>query len=82
VVHPKCLAWLKHVDVDPELWKPTLALERAAHAERAFIAPPGLSGVQNEPAVHIRDESVPCRPERSFWHHGRSLATAFATSKA
>ena len=82
VVHPKYLAWLKHVDVDPELWEATLALERAVHAQRAFIAPPRLTRVQDKPAIHVRDESVPRHPQRSFGHHGRSLATARPTRKA
>ena len=69
VVHPQYLAWLKHVDVDPELGKPTLTLERAVDAQRAFISPPRLARVQDKPAIHVRDESVPRHPQRSFGHH-------------
>jgi hypothetical protein len=48
----------------------------------AFIAPPRLAGVQDKPAVLVRDESVPRHPQRGFGHHGRSLATARPTRKA
>src|SRR3954447_14329336 len=84
VVHPKRLAGLEHVDVDPELWKPPLALERAVHALWALIAPPRISGVQDKPAVNVRDQSVPGHPQRSFTsfrRQGRRLAATRPTCK-
>ena len=39
VVHPDSLARRQNADVDPEVRKPLLALERAVGAERTFAAP-------------------------------------------
>ena len=58
VVVAETLARLEDADVDPELAKGSLALEVAVDAERAGVPPPGLAGIDDEPAVDVRN-----RPE-------------------
>jgi hypothetical protein len=61
VVVAETLARLENADVEPELAKRPLALEVAVHAERARVPPPSLAGIDDEPAIDIRDQ-----PELGF----------------
>ena len=70
VVHPQALPWLKHVDVDAELWEASFALEGAEDAERAGVAPAVVARVHHEPAVAFRHQAVFRHPQRRFGDHG------------
>ena len=56
VVVAETLARLENADVEPELAKGPLAFEVAVDAERARVPPPGLAGIDDEPAIDVRDQ--------------------------
>src|SRR6478736_7663948 len=73
VVHPNPLTWFEHADVDPEVRKPPLSLERAVGAKRPLVLPAGIAGVDDKPAVAVHDKPVLAHSKRGLRHRG-SLA--------
>jgi len=58
VVKTRRLARLEHHDVDPKLLELGLAFENRSGAELLVLAPACLFGIDDEPAVSLRDEAV------------------------
>jgi hypothetical protein len=58
VVQAGGLPELEHADVDPELLKTDVALERAGRPELVAVEPARLARVQDVPAFTLRDEAA------------------------
>ena len=58
VIHRHRLARPEHADVDPELREVQLALEVAERRAPLGVVPARVAGVEDEPAVRLRDETL------------------------
>ena len=73
VIHRHRLARPEHADVDPELREVQLALEVAERRAPLRVVPARVAGVEDEPAVRLRDETIRGLLELRLGNHGGSL---------